>query len=239
MTITLDNYESFRISVTMGQHEVSFFAFNGLPREEVATQIRQMQPYFDRMPAIHALGIAPIFLLVERPAGGRGGGTYPDLTRLRARTEANRARNDAAWGAPYEVLEAAIAEHGRHGAGQRLHVIPLQRWLREARATTVIHECAHGIDDRFHLHRRRHAHDPLRPGANFAVGDFPAHLPGQACGHGAALNRAVVNAYVSMTMGFPGVPTATRRRIIERFRESDAFISVQDSWWQGRFPGLI
>ncbi|WP_411892759.1 hypothetical protein [Yoonia sp. SDW83-1] len=239
MTITLDNYESFRISVTMGQHEVNFFAFNGLPREEVATQIREMQPFFDRMPPVHALGIAPIFLLVGRPSGGSGGGTYPDLTRLRARNEANRARNDAAWGAPYDVLEAAIAAYGRHDGGRRLHVIPLERWQRPARATTVIHECAHGVDHKFHLHRRRHPHDPLRPGPLFAVSDFPTQLPGQACGHGSALNRAVVNAYVSMTMGFRGVSTAMRRQIINNFRNSDAFINVQDSWWQGRFPGLI
>ena len=49
----------------------------------------------------------------------------------------------------------------------------------------------------------------------------------------------VVNAFVSMTMGFRGVATPTKRNIVARFRDSHAFNGVPESWWNEQFPGLI
>jgi hypothetical protein len=241
MTVTLDNFEDYLLEIPVSTTQrINFFAFNDRPLEETSMRLDEMRPYFARIHPNQIIGIAPIFLLKERPLGGHGGGTYPDISNLRARNPANDPARGEAWGAPIEVLERVVESYGRTGSGSRsLHVIPLADWVQAGRAATVMHECAHGIDNRCFLHRRYASGDPLRPGANFAVGDFPDSLPGQACGHGSPLNRRVVNAFVSMTMGFRGVATPTKRNIVARFRDSHAFNGVPESWWNEQFPGLI
>lgn len=241
MPVTLENYRDYHLKLFVGNQKVHFFAFNDRPLDETRARIDLFAPHFARLAPIHLLGIAPILLLKDRPLGGHGGGTYPDVTHLHARNAERDAQRAERWGAPIEVMEEIVAHYGRVGAASgTIHVIPLQDWNESGRATTVLHECAHGIDARFTLHRRASSSDPLAAGGNFRADDFPAHLPGQHCGHGTELNRRVVNAFVSMVTGFPSVHNVlTKQQIVARFRESHAFNGVTESWWRTTYPGLV
>jgi len=244
MTITIDNFQDYRVPVIIGTHTINFFAFNGLPLDLTALRINDLMPVFSRMPPVHLPGIGPIFLLIGRPLSdsehASGGGTYPDVRRLLAQRDGVNAQRAASWGASYEVIAEAVRVFGRFGGVDRgLHVIPLADWQQAGYASTVVHECAHGVDTFFNLHRRA-GRDPLRPGAVLPMTVFPADLPGQFCGHGRGdnVNRRAVNAYCSMITGFPNVRTATRRQIMAAFQASNAFNAVSARWWAAQFPGL-
>lgn len=239
MTATIENFTDFHIKLDLGHHKVHFFVFNDEPLDFARAKIATLRPVLERIPPDHINGIAPILLLKERPLGGTGGGTMTSIENLHARNESVNSQRTELWGASYEVIEQVVLRFGRFGGADRgIHFIPLADWRQSGFATTVIHECAHGIDNRFSLHRRAAAGDPLRAGANLALSDFPNHLAHQACGHGTDLNRRAVNAYVAMITGFRGVTAAQQRQILTTLRRSNAFNGVPTSWWRETFPSF-
>lgn len=239
MTATLNNFTDFHLKLDLGHHKVHFFVFNDEPLDFTRAKIATLRPHLERAPPDHINGIAPILLLKERPLGGSGGGTMTSIENLHAHNESVNLQRTELWGASYEVIEQVVQRFGRFGGADRgIHFIPLADWRQSGFATTVIHECAHGIDNRFSLHRRATASDPLRAGANLSPSDFPSHLSHQACGHGTELNRRAVNAYVAMITGFPGVTAAQQRQILTTFRRANAFNGVPTSWWREMFPSF-
>ncbi len=242
--VTLENYDQFRITVPVGPRHIHFFVFNGQRMEIADVMIWAMNVHFRRIPAEHTSPILPFFLFKERPAGGHGGGTYPDISILAARNPTRQAQHDEAWGAPHAVVQEAVSRYAPTGGSRTaFHAIPLRDWMEPGRATTVIHEFTHAIDNRFHLTQRANPAHPERRGPSFDVDDFPTSLPDQICGHGDSthpLHRYVVNAYCSMITGFPGIHDASVvRSIIAKFRESRAFQIVPDAWWHATFPRYV
>jgi len=244
MPITISNFRDYLISVPVAGHAVNFFAFNGEPIGLARTKINELLQVFGRMPPVHLPGIGPIFLLIGRPLSDSdhpsGGGTYPDVSRLHARRDAENDRRTEDWGVSYEVIAEAVRCFGRFGGSDPgLHVVPLEDWRQSGYASTVVHECAHGVDALLNLHRRAGS-GPLRSGPNLPMGAFPTGLHGQFCRHGTGdnINRRAVNAYCSMITGFRGVSLPHQRQIMAAFQASNAFNAVPASWWAAKFPGL-
>lgn len=229
MPVTLENYEDYQIKVVLdGGRKIRFFRFNDAPEDQTRARISAIEPYFRRMPPQHADAVFPILLLKGHPFHGHGGGSPPDVSRFMGLSASNEARREERIGVPATVIER-IAMRYQHGRPRcTVHFIPLEDWNQSGRATTVIHEAAHGVDTLLSLHRRSGAEDA---GANLRLEDLPEHLPHQACGHGTRLNRQAVNAYVAMTMNWRGVTQAQRRAIIATFRTTHAFRDVPETWW--------
>ena len=232
MSVTLQNFIDYHVPIQTVSQPIHFFVFNDEPLATERAKIQALSRFIARIPSNHLVAIAPILLTKARPSGGHGGGTTPDVSRLRGRSEQVRGMLAQAQGVSYEVMEEVVNRFGRLGS-RAIHYVALADWRQGGHATTVIHECTHAIDIRFSLTPRARADDPLRQGSVFELSAFPESLPRQACGHGHGdnINRRAVNAYVSMITGFPGVSPTQRQQIIAAFRDCQAFSGVPESWW--------
>ena len=184
-------------------------------------KVRQLEPFFRRLPDAHLAVMYPIFVMDKKPGGRAGGGTWPPgLVRSQV-MGAGHARNT---GIPDADVDSMVVARGRGMIG-----LSKDRWERPiARLPfTVFHEVGHCVDIALGL---------VPSGANDA--DF-AGMETNRCGAGNMVTRRAVEAYARLMCSpsaiyhtLPARETAAsaNQRLSNVLRRSPAFRAVPATW---------
>jgi hypothetical protein len=190
-------------------------------------RIRELEPYFYKLPRQHLVAIYPIFVINLKPGGDPSGGTWkPEQVH----GDFTRPEQIANTHVPLAKIKAHAISQNRGVIG-----IPRNRWERPIESTrdipgrhiTVMHEVAHSIDFSLGLSPR---------GATEAV--YDGIVVGRECNARPELARRAAVAYRRFIMRIPlcDVPlpgelqAAGNARLIRVLRSSPAFASVPLTW---------
>lgn len=189
---------------------------------DAVTTARGLGPILERMPPQHAEVFDEylIFVIEEKPGGGRGGGTW----RPREVLGAFQGRESRTGASDDELQRLVLGPH------RGLIGIPRERWERglDQAKLTVLHEVGHAVD---------YAWDLAAPGA--VENDYRGARP--VCGGSGAVERRAVEAYARWVLGSSRIcrdevegetTQVSDRRIIALLRRSPAFTrrNVPETW---------
>jgi hypothetical protein len=201
-------------------YTVVFHAYTSAP--DLAARVARLAPFFSRLPDAHLAVLYPIFIMLNKPGGRAGGGTWPSGI-----VAANfmGAAQSANTGIPPADIKL-------HALSRRQGIIGLSedRWGRPMGRLefTVMHEVGHCV------------HNAL--GGVIPTSGSPPDFRGMRtdrCGASDLTERRAVEAYaryICRPHGIahdpvPGETDAeTNRRLIGELRRSPAFLTVPASW---------
>jgi hypothetical protein len=206
------------VPLTVHTTTIDIYIFVDHPGSEA--KARDLGPLLARMPAGHvqnALARYAIFILVDKPGRGPGGGTW----RAREVDSSFRGRQ-----AVTGVADADLALV--HGPDRGIVGVPLDRWVRPFNLLrhTVMHEVAHTVDYELGLTPR---------GA--APTDFRGVRP--TCGGSGPVARYSVEAYSRFIINPRAIcrdpvageaDGASNTRVIAALRRTPAFGALPPTW---------
>jgi hypothetical protein len=205
-------------SLTIRSRVIDFHIYVPVPGSEA--KVRSLERFFARMPDVHLALVCPIFIMLHKPGGRDGGGTWrPGEVRSMVMGAAH-SRNSLV---PDADIETYVTSRG-------LGMVGISRDRRERPLGrlpgTVFHEVGHCVD----------AVGLVPHGATEA--DFPG-MHTRNCGAGNLLGRRAVEAYaraiyrpgqIAHAVPAGGDPAVYNAQLLSTLRRSPAFHAVPPHW---------